>query len=158
MGGNKTRLNVINGNINAQTYINNVIAVEALPFIQLRGQNVTFMHDNARPHTAAITRQFLATNSVNILDWPANSLDLNPNKHIWNELGRCVRRNHAIHTVNDIAAALQAEWANKQTCAVYTALCQQHAPPYHNVHCTKWWTHAIPRRQIALNLLSLFVG
>ena len=58
MGGNKIRLIVINGNINAQTYINDVLTVEALPFIQLHGPNVTFMHDNAHPHSAAITRQF----------------------------------------------------------------------------------------------------
>ena len=58
MGGNKTRLIVINGNNNVQTYLNDVFAVEALPFIQFHGPNVTFMHDNARPHSAAITRQF----------------------------------------------------------------------------------------------------
>ena len=52
--------------------------VEALPFIQYHGPNVTFMHDNARPHSAAITRQFLATNNVTVLVWPANSPDLNP--------------------------------------------------------------------------------
>ena len=50
--------------INAQTYIHDVFAVEALPFIQFNGPNVTFMHDNARPHSTAITRQFLATNNV----------------------------------------------------------------------------------------------
>ena len=70
MGGNKTRLIVINGNINGQTYINDVLAVEALPFIQFHGPNLTFMHDNVRQHLAAITRQFLATINVNILDWP----------------------------------------------------------------------------------------
>ena len=102
MGGNMTRLIVINGNINAQTYINDVLAVEVLPF----------MHYNARPHSAAITRQFLATNNVNLLDWPANSPDLNTIEQVWDELGRRIQRNHAIHTVNDLAAALQAEWAN----------------------------------------------
>ena len=54
MGGYKTRLVAINGNINAHTYINDVLAVEALPFIQFHGLNVTFMHDNARPHSAAV--------------------------------------------------------------------------------------------------------
>ena len=67
MGGNKTRLIVINGIINAQTYINDVLAVEAFPFIQFHGSNVIFMHDNARSHSGAITRQFLATNNVNVL-------------------------------------------------------------------------------------------
>ena len=112
MGGNKTRLIVVNGNINAQTYIYDVLAVETLPFFQLHGAHATFMHDNVRPHSAAITRQFLATNNVNVLDWPANSLDLNPIEQVWDELGRRVRRNHAIHSVNDLAAPLQAEWAN----------------------------------------------
>ena len=82
--------------------------MEALLFIQF---HVTFMHDNARPHSAAITRQVLATN-VNVLDWSTNSPDLNPIEQVWDEFGRRVRRNHAIHTVNDLAAALQAEWAN----------------------------------------------
>ena len=86
-------------NINAQTYINDVLAVEALPFIQLHGPNATLMHDNARPHSAVITRQFFTTNNVNILDWPANSPDLNPIEQVWDELARRVRRNHALHTL-----------------------------------------------------------
>ena len=78
MGGNKTRLIVIHGNTTSQTCINDVLAVEALPFIQFHGPNVTFKHDNARPQSAAIARQLLATNKVNVLDRPANSPDLNP--------------------------------------------------------------------------------
>ena len=69
------------------------------------------MHDNVRPHSAAISGQFLATNNVNVLDWPANSPDLNPIEQVCDELRRRARRNH-LHTVNDLAAALQAEWAN----------------------------------------------
>ena len=80
------------------------------------------MHDNARPHLAAITRRFLATNNVNVLDWPANSPDLIPIEQVWDELGRHVQRNHAIHTVNDLAAALQAEWANLSAPFINTAL------------------------------------
>ena len=76
------------------------------------------MHDNACPYSAAITRQFFATNNVNVFDWPANSPNLNPIEQVWDEeLGRRVRTN-AIHTVNDLAAALEAEWA----CTFYTAL------------------------------------
>ena len=112
MGGNNTRLIVIKGNINAQTCINDVLAVQALPFIQFHGPNVTFMHDNARPHPAVITMQFLATKIFNVLDWPAISPDHVPIEQVWDKLGRRVRRNHAIHTVNDLAVALQAEWTN----------------------------------------------
>ena len=109
------------GHINAQTYINDVLAVEALPFIEFHGPNVTYMHDNASPLSVAITRQILATNNVNFLNSRANSPDLSPIEQVWDEFGRRVRRNHAIHTVNDLGAASQAEWA-KFTCVVHTAL------------------------------------
>ena len=111
MGSNKTRLIVINGNINAQTYINDVLAVEALQCIQFHDPNVKFMHDNSRPHSAAITRQFQVTNNVNVLDWSVNNTDRNPIEQFWDELGLRVQRNYTIHTVNDLAAALHAEWA-----------------------------------------------
>ena len=150
MGGTKPRLIVINGNIKAQTYINEVLAVEDVPFIQFHGPNVNFMGDNARPHSAAITRQFLATNNVNVLDWPTNSPALNPIEQVWDELGRRVRRNHAIHTVNDLAAALQAEWANLPTPFIQR---------YANSMC-RCITACIAQNggHISLNLQSLFVS
>ena len=88
MGGNKDRLIVLNRNINAQTYINDAFSVVALPFIQFHGPDVTFTHDNALVHSAAITRQFLATIKINVLDWHANTADLNPIEQVWDELGR----------------------------------------------------------------------
>ena len=66
-------------------------------FIQFHGLNVT-----------AITRQFLTTNNVNVLDFPANRPGLNPIEQVWDKLQRRIRRNHEIHTVNNLAAALQA--------------------------------------------------
>ena len=140
MAGNKTRLIVINVNINAQTYIKDALAVEAIPFIQFHSPNATFMHDNARPHSAAITRQFLATSNVNVLDWPANSPDLKLIEQVWDELGHRIRRNHAIHTINDLAAALQAEWSNLPAPFIQRYVNRM---PHHSVHCTKWWTHEI---------------
>ena len=50
-----------------------------------------FMHDNARPHTAGITRQFLEQNRITVLPHPPMSPDLNPIEHIWDLMGRRIR-------------------------------------------------------------------
>lgn len=41
-----------------------------------------------------------------------NNPDLNPTEHVWDELRHHVQTNHAINTVNNLAAAIQVEWDN----------------------------------------------
>ena len=96
MDRRKTKLIVVQGNLNAQGYINQILQPEAVPFLQRHGPAI-LMHDNARPHVARICRQFLNRNNVNVLPWPAMSPDMNPIEHIWDYLGRKVRaRGNAI--------------------------------------------------------------
>ena len=90
MGRKKTNLIVEPGNLNAQGYINQIMQPEAVFFLQRHGPAI-LMHDNARPYVARICRQFLNTNNVNVLPWPASSPDMNPIEHIWDYLGRKVR-------------------------------------------------------------------
>ena len=104
----KTDLVVIQRNLNAQHYVN-LLNNNLLPFMQNFGPGLTFQHDNARPHTALVTTNFLAQN-VNVLPWPALCPDMNPIEHIWDELGRRVRTNHQINNVQDLTLALQLEW------------------------------------------------
>ena len=66
MGQMKTRLIFINGNLNAQRYINQVLAAETIPFLQRHGL-VTLQQNNARPHTAAVTCNHLAANNINVM-------------------------------------------------------------------------------------------
>ena len=68
------------------------------------------MHDNARPHVARICRQFLNRNNVNVLHWPAVSLDMNAIEHIWDYLGRKVRARGNVHNLRDLENALIQEW------------------------------------------------
>ena len=69
MGRRKTNLIVVQGNLNAQGYINQILQPEAVPFLQRHGPAI-LMHDNAR-HIARICRQFLNGNNVNVLPWLA---------------------------------------------------------------------------------------
>lgn len=112
MGGRKTDLIIIRGNMNAQAYIDNVLRPTVVPFMQRHGPGI-LMHDNARPHTARVTQNFLAQNNVRVLAWPACSPDMNPIEHIWDELGRKIRSGrHVINNVADLSTALIQEWNN----------------------------------------------
>ena len=90
MGRRKTNLIVVQGNLNAQGYINQIMQPEAVPFLQRHGPAI-LMHCNTRPHVARICRQFLNRNNVNVLPWPAVSPDMNPIEHICDYLGRKIR-------------------------------------------------------------------
>ena len=76
IGRRKTNLIVVQGTLNAQGYINQILQPEAVPFLQRHGPAI-LMHDNPRPHVARICRQFLKRNNVNVLPWPAVSPDMN---------------------------------------------------------------------------------
>lgn len=109
MANRKTDLVFVQGNLNAQGYINQVLRPVAVPFINAHG-HATLMHDNARPHTERLTQQFLNGNGVNVLPWPALSPDLNPIEHIWDALGRRVRSRHDVNNLDELRNALQVEW------------------------------------------------
>ena len=109
--GHKTPLIFIDGNLTAIRYRDNVLTPIVLPFV--RRYNVTFQQDNARPHVARICMDFLATNHVNVLPWPAYSPDLSPIEHIWDILDRKVRaRDPPPSTIPGLRQALAEEWAN----------------------------------------------
>ena len=107
----KTRLVTIQGNLTAQRYRDEVLRPVVLPFVQ-QHQGTLFQHDNARPHTARLTTDFLNRQNVDVLPWPSRSPDLNPIEHLWDHLGRQLRRRQLQpHNVQQLEQALHYEWA-----------------------------------------------
>ena len=109
MDRRKTHLIVVQGNLNAQGYINQILQPEVVLFLQRHGPAI-LTHDNARPHVARICRQFLNRNNVNVLPWPAVSPNTNPIENIWDYLVRKIRARGNVHNLGDLENALIQEW------------------------------------------------
>ena len=101
----KTDLVIVAGNLTAQRYCDGIMEPVVVPFLQR-----IFQHDNALPHTARRTQNISRIYNVNVLQWPARSLDLSPIEHLWNHFGRQVRERHDVNNIRDLERALQVVW------------------------------------------------
>lgn len=104
---------VCEGRMDSTKYIN-VLETALLPsFTKLFGDTnmdgVKFQQDNAPCHKSARTMRWFRENNTELLDWPAQSPDLNPIEHLWGLLKRRVRR-HTINNKEDLKRCLRLEW------------------------------------------------
>ena len=82
----KSELVIVNGNLTARQYIDRILRPVVVPMFRQR-PGLTILQDNARPHIARLTSDFLANNNVNTLPFPAYSPDCYPIEHMWDVLG-----------------------------------------------------------------------
>ncbi len=107
----RTDLKIVNGNLNAVCYRDEMLSAIVQPFIARHRNRHTFQQDNTRCHVARICNQFLAQNNINVLPWPALSPDLSPIEHLWDVLDKRVRRRpQQPESVDQLRTALLEEW------------------------------------------------
>ena len=102
--------------INSDTYIT-ILKTYLLPYQhavrELTGGSVVYQQDNAPIHTSRATKEWLRTNKISTIDWPANSPDLNPIENIWKLLKDNIQKREDFpRTVNKLKIALREEWEN----------------------------------------------
>ena len=68
-------------------------------------------------HTAKATQEWLRDNFVNVLEWPSQSPDLNPVKHLWRDLKMSVYRRSSNLTELEWICSEERHKIPKSRCA-----------------------------------------
>ncbi len=103
-----------------------------------------FQQDLAPAHTAKGTKSWFNDHGVTVLDWPANSPDLNPIENIWGIVKRKMRDTRP-NNADDLKATVKETWASippqqchklitSMPCRIEAAIKAKGAP-------TKYWVH-----------------
>ncbi|UYV80282.1 hypothetical protein LAZ67_18002283 [Cordylochernes scorpioides] len=108
----RTPLHIFSGGtLTAQRYRDEILEPYLRPYRDQIGHNLILMDDNARPHRARLVNEYLQSENIRRMDWPARSLDLNPIEHVWDALGRRFgARHHSPRTLVELRTALLEEW------------------------------------------------
>lgn len=113
MFGRRTPLIHIPQTMTGNFYENNIIRPIIYPLRAEFGENFIFMDDNARPHRTRRVQEVLTEGHVERMNWPAYSADMNPIEHIWDYIGRAIRRRQNPPRVRaEIIVAATEEWDN----------------------------------------------
>lgn len=80
------RLVFLTTHMNSTKYIE-VLEQSLVPFLEENSDlDLTFQHDNASVHKSCETSNWLSSNQIVVMDWPACFPDQNPIENIWGTL------------------------------------------------------------------------
>jgi len=104
----KTSLFCFTNIMNAAFYVE--ILEKHIPEIRsLMGRRWRFQQDNDPKHTSRLAQTFFSENVPNLMDWPANSPDLNPIENLWNIVKRNVEKRMP-QNQKDLTDFMKEEW------------------------------------------------
>jgi transposase len=93
--------------------------LKTIDFYQLDAQKVIFQHDNDPKHKAKSVKEWLETQDFQVLEWPAQSPDLNPIENLWSNLKRRLSQYESPPKgILELWERIEVEWGKieKDTC------------------------------------------
>ena len=116
------------------------LALAVVGFMHQSELRLMFQHDNTKPHTTRISMSFLQQKSITVM---STSPDLNPIKHMRDELNQCVsnadvKTNHSVRYPRNLTGGVEQEFTS-----------YNHAHPLINetwstiYHQCEQWTHKL---------------
>ena len=118
---------ITEGTVNSEVYaeILELSLQDTMAYYGFDKKTFRFQQDNARPHTSGATKRWFRHHgySLNtVLDWPAQSPDLNPIEHVWHQLKlRLNKYPTRATTISELEERIEREWYKftKEDCLKY---------------------------------------
>ncbi len=103
--GQRTQKHFIDG------ILNEILRPIVVLFIH--DHHLMLQHDNARPHVARISTQFLEAENIPVIAWPSYSPDMLPIEHVWDALDWHIRQRVPVPAkIHQLRTAIEEEWTN----------------------------------------------
>ncbi len=95
--------------------------IQTIEYYKLDISEVIYQQDNDPKHTANVSQETLDDLGITVMEWPAQSPDLNPIEHFWKHLKKSLREKKEIYANKDELW----EFLEKELEVINKDLCQK---------------------------------